>query len=363
MNTCSPAHVGTGKATTCNTSKCSIWSRKAPASQPATIRSSRTNPNHVTKSQRLLRAARLLCSPPKAATKGTGFEFYIDDEFDVDDDEDELSDKNEEIYNIEQGWLFDDPDEDDEDWKDTEEQEVEYIAGLRLSPKLKKRLAQEAKQAEKPKAPRPKRGTHKKLRIISGKNCGLKLLSPTDENVRPMMEMVRGAVFSMLQSYAGTSSIMPRNTRWLDLYSGTGSIGLEAVSRGCSEAHFVEADPWVVSTCLHPNIKACGAEGMTTVHTSYVEAVLTRAAEFPEVLGGQFDFISVTPPYEKVSYEELMTALDRSPLIHEDTIVVVEYARKERDYIPDELGPLVKIRDRKYGRTYVAIYGDEELLG
>ncbi|KAK3235943.1 hypothetical protein CYMTET_53894 [Cymbomonas tetramitiformis] len=302
MNARSPALVGTGKAIARNTIECPILSRKAPASQSATTRSFRTNPDHVTKSQRPLRAARFLCSPPKAATKGTGFEFYIDDEFDKDDDEDDLSDKNEEIYNIEQGWLFDDDedDEDDEDWKDTEEQEVEYIAGLRLSPKLRKRLAQEAKQAEKPRAPRPKRGVHKKLRIISGKSGGLKLLSPTDENVRPMMEMVRGAVFSMLQAYAGTSSVMPKNTRWLDLFSGTGSIGLEAVSRGCSEAHFVEADPWVISNCLHPNIKACGVEGTTTVHTSYVEALLSRAADFPEVLGGQFDFISVTPPYEKV---------------------------------------------------------------
>ena len=58
-----------------------------------------------------------------------------------------------------------------------------------------------------------------------------------------------------------------------------------------------------------------------------------------------------------MSYEELFALLDASPLIHEGTIVIVEYARREKRAIPDELGPLVKIRDRKYGRTFVAIYG------
>lgn len=70
-----------------------------------------------------------------------------------------------------------------------------------------------------------------------------------------------------------------------------------------------------------------------------------------------FDFISVCPPYEKVSYEELYDLLEGSPLIHDESIVVVEYAKRLSHAIRDTVGPLHKIRDKRYGRTFVAVYG------
>ena len=69
-----------------------------------------------------------------------------------------------------------------------------------------------------------------------------------------------------------------------------------------------------------------------------------------------FDFISVCPPYEKVSYEELYDLLEGSPLIHRESIVVVEYAKRLSHAIRDTIGPLHKIRDKRYGRTFVAVY-------
>lgn len=115
-----------------------------------------------------------------------------------------------------------------------------------------------------------------------------------------MTPKVRGAVFSILQSYLSATAGFPAGSRWLDLFSGTGAVGLEGMSRGCDEAHFVEADPWVVERCLGKNIAACGAEYHTTVHTQFVEAFLRRVQDAPDSVGGAFDFISVTPPYEKV---------------------------------------------------------------
>ena len=73
-----------------------------------------------------------------------------------------------------------------------------------------------------------------------------------------------------------------------------------------------------------------------------------------------FDFISVCPPYEKVSYEELYDLLEGSPLIHDESIVVVEYAKRLSDAIRDIIGPLHKIRDKRYGRTFVAVYGPKD---
>ncbi len=68
---------------------------------------------------------------------------------------------------------------------------------------------------------------------------------------------------------------------------------------------------------------------------------------------------SVCPPYLKVSYPELFELLEGSPLMHADTHVVVEYPRKLREQLPDKLGPLSMVRDRKFGRTWLAIYGPE----
>ena len=77
-------------------------------------------------------------------------------------------------------------------------------------------------------------------------------------------------------------------------------------------------------------------------------------------VGKAFDFISVCPPYEAVSYDELFELLDGSPLVHDDSLVVVEYPKLLRNKMRETLGPLHRIRDKRYGRTFVAVYGPEE---
>ena len=90
-----------------------------------------------------------------------------------------------------------------------------------------------------------------------------------------------------------------------------------------------------------------------------VEDWLQRAEQYPQLAGGPFDYISVCPPYEAVSYPELFSLLNTSPLLHPDSYVVVEYARKFEKDIADTVGPLIKLKSRKYGRTLLAIYGPE----
>jgi len=199
--------------------------------------------------------------------------------------------------------------------------------------------------------------THRRLKIVAGYAAGIRILSPQGDQTRPMMEMVRGAVFSMIASLHGCPGGMPEGTRWLDLFAGTGAVGIEALSRGCSEAHFVELSPWVASNCLQPNIEKCGVEGESIVHTTRAEDFLKRAATMPRFGGGAFDFISVCPPYEAVSYTELYDLLEESPLVHDTSIIVVEYPKKVVKEIRDRIGPLTKLRDRRYGRTLIAIYG------
>jgi 16S rRNA (guanine(966)-N(2))-methyltransferase RsmD len=171
-----------------------------------------------------------------------------------------------------------------------------------------------------------------------------------------MMEKVRAAIFDMVQSQAGTVGGLPQGCRWLDLFAGTGSVGLEALSRGAGEAHFVELDPWVHRRVLGRNIEACGFTRASTCHTSRAEDFLKRAAAAPRFAGGPFDFISVCPPYLLVSYPELYQLLEASGLMHAGSIVFVEYPKQLAEHVTPTLGPLVKVRDRKYGRTWIAVY-------
>ncbi|CAJ2665576.1 unnamed protein product [Trifolium pratense] len=227
------------------------------------------------------------------------------------------------------------------------------------SPKSKRKKDQQktrgGKQVQDPpvEPKQPPRTTHKLLQVIGGTVRRTKLLSPNSMDVRPMMEVVKGAAFDILQAAGGSPATL-RPGRWLDLYSGTGSVGIEALSRGCSEVHFVEMDPWVVSDVLRPNLEVTGFVDESVIHTVRVEKFFERAEQFVGN-SGAFDYISVTPPYEVVDYAVLMRLISESPFLGEDTFMVVEYPLKT-DML-ESCGDLVKITDRRFGRTLLAIYG------
>ncbi|CAL9781669.1 unnamed protein product [Musa acuminata subsp. burmannicoides] len=193
----------------------------------------------------------------------------------------------------------------------------------------------------------PPRTTHRLLQVLGGKARRKKLLSPKGMDVRPMMEVVRGAAFDILQVAGGCPASL-RPGRWLDLYSGTGSVGIEAISRGCSEVHFVEMDPWVVSEVLQPNLEWTGFSDVSVIHTIRVERFLEQAEQSSDK-NRSFDYISVTPPYMAVDYTVLMDQLGKSPLVGEDCFILVEYPLKT--LLADSCGHLIKIADRRFGRT------------
>ncbi|CAA7051975.1 unnamed protein product [Microthlaspi erraticum] len=189
------------------------------------------------------------------------------------------------------------------------------------------------------------RTTHRLLQVLAGTAKRKKLLSLKGMDVRPMMEVVKGAAFGILQAAGGCPTSL-RPGRWLDLYSGTGSVGIEAISRGCSEAHFVEMDPWVVSNVLQPNLEHTGFVDASVIHTARVENFLERAEKLAGK-DGAFDYISVTPPYMEVDYEVLMDQISKSAAIGENTFIVVEYP--SRTTMLDSCGCLEKMTDRRQG--------------
>jgi predicted methyltransferase len=95
----------------------------------------------------------------------------------------------------------------------------------------------------------------------------------------------------MLMSFAAGSPSFMEGTRWLDLFAGTGSVGLEALSRGAAHCHFIELDSWVINNVLSPNIESCSMSDSTVIHSGKAEAFLQRARDAPQFASKPFDYI------------------------------------------------------------------------
>ncbi|HBY94572.1 MAG: 16S rRNA (guanine(966)-N(2))-methyltransferase RsmD [Ardenticatenaceae bacterium] len=182
-------------------------------------------------------------------------------------------------------------------------------------------------------------------RVIAGSARGVHLESPKGVNLRPMMDRVRGSLFDMLWSLDAVHG------RVLDLFAGTGAVGIEALSRGADWADFVELNRKSCRT-IERNLNRTGFESRGRVHCRRAEEVIAQ----PESLGGVllYDLISVTPPYEAVEYLPLLERLAASPLVGPGTIVTVEFPSEIS--LPEVIGPLRRLRDRAYGRTRLSVY-------
>ena len=152
-----------------------------------------------------------------------------------------------------------------------------------------------------------------RLKIIAGTAKGTKLLSP-DVYLRPMMAKVREALFSTLDFL---DVFVGNNTRVLDTFSGSGSVGLEALSRGASHTTFVDLASECTQVSLQ-NAQKCGFQNQVSAVCARTEDVLTNPSKFG--LSEPYNLISITPPYEEVSYDVLINSVCNSPLVTEDTI-------------------------------------------
>jgi 16S rRNA (guanine966-N2)-methyltransferase len=196
------------------------------------------------------------------------------------------------------------------------------------------------------------------LRIIGGICKGRKLGSPTSVFLRPMMSKVKAAIFSTLTSFGMFDSSIA--CRHLDIFAGSGSIGLESLSRGASTCTFVDLSTDCCE-CIERNLEMCKFE---PEQGKVVVADALQALRAPETVGipagTTFQILTLGPPYEEVVYADLLEAVANSPLVTEDTIVVIEYPI-ELGCLPHVLpredgGALVGVRNRRYGRTVIAMY-------
>lgn len=179
-------------------------------------------------------------------------------------------------------------------------------------------------------------------RIIAGQFRGRTLATPRGADTRPTAERVREAVFSRTESLFDFTG-----ARVLDLYAGSGALGLEAVSRGAERVVLVEAHRKAAQV-IAANVSALGLGDVARIHAEKVDRVLERGT------GDQaFDLVLLDPPYP-LTEEELSKTLDllvTHGWLSADALVVVE--RSARSPEPGWPQGLVPIRSRTYGETAV----------
>lgn len=197
------------------------------------------------------------------------------------------------------------------------------------------------------------------LRILGGIAKGRRLDSP-EVYLRPMMGKVREAVYSTFTSFGLYREGVA--TRHLDIFSGSGSVGLESLSRGAVHCTFVDLARDCCDTC-NRNIEWCqfdDTEDRTRVVCGDAIEVLRNPYGHGIPEGFTFNVVTLCPPYEEIVYADLIDAAANSPAVSDDTVILIEYP-VELGCLPhvikrDDGGLLVGVRNRKYGRTVIALY-------
>jgi 16S rRNA (guanine(966)-N(2))-methyltransferase RsmD len=187
------------------------------------------------------------------------------------------------------------------------------------------------------------------VRVIAGSARGRRLKSPARSPegapaIRPTSDLIRGVIFNMLDAMGASYD------RVLDLYAGTGALGIEALSRGEGTADFVESDG-VAARLIEANLRLTGFSGRATIHRMAAATAVSR-------LRGPYTLVLADPPYYDTDAFAAASAVAGSRLVRPDTIVVVEHRRGVDP--PAQLGILPLYRSRRHGSTVVSIYAQEE---
>jgi 16S rRNA (guanine966-N2)-methyltransferase len=178
------------------------------------------------------------------------------------------------------------------------------------------------------------------MRVIAGEAKGRGLYAVPGQSTRPITDRVKASLFNIL-------AVDVPGARFLDLFAGTGGVGIEALSRGASEAVFVERDQRALAT-IRRNLEATGLAGRAQV-------VKRDVFQFIAGYGGEpFDIIYVAPPQYQGLWAQALHALDGSTLASPGTLVVAQIFPKE--YEPLELATLTLVDQRKYGSTLLCFY-------
>ncbi len=184
------------------------------------------------------------------------------------------------------------------------------------------------------------------MRVITGKAKGHHLKVPKRTGTRPATDLVRGAIFSILENITSDWE------QGLDLFSGSGALGIEALSRGASWVDFVEHEPRCCAI-IRENLEKTKLEAQAHVYCCSVAKALS-------FLDKEYNIILIDPPYSNSSIGSLVEQLATSKLVGTDTILVVTHS----PHLP--LNPtydtLSLIKEHRHGDSCIAIYRKEGVV-
>ncbi len=184
------------------------------------------------------------------------------------------------------------------------------------------------------------------MRIIAGQLKGRKILQPIDKTTRPLKDLVKESIFNII-NHSKKFNLNLKNSNILDLFSGVGSFGLEALSREAKSTIFVE-NYTVSISILKKNINNLDLNEKCKI----IEKDIVNNFNF-RILGEKFDLIFLDPPFKEKNVSNLIFQIYESNVLKENGIIIVHRDNKEKDLFPSVFKVL---EEKKYGSSKI-IFG------
>ena len=184
------------------------------------------------------------------------------------------------------------------------------------------------------------------MRIITGLFKGAKLKTLKGDSVRPTLDRVKESIFSILENLFKASDFefeAIENKKVLDLFSGTGNLGLESLSRGASSITFVDKSTLSLNV-LKDNIESLKVKDKCQV-------IKSDSVKFIDRITDKFDLIFLDPPYNQGFVKIILNKIDKNEILNINGIIVIEHSKHEE--INFDLGSLIVFRQERYGEIIV----------
>ncbi|MDP8253565.1 MAG: 16S rRNA (guanine(966)-N(2))-methyltransferase RsmD [Candidatus Kaelpia aquatica] len=182
------------------------------------------------------------------------------------------------------------------------------------------------------------------MQVISGRFKGLRVYAPLKSKISPTSSVVKRSIFDSLRDDV-------KNKVVLDLYAGSGALGIEALSRGGREAVFVENNLDSLGA-IRKNIKP-----LNGVKTEVIAMDAAMAIRF--LRGRKFDIIFIDPPYREKVIKSILLEISECDIVRKNSLVFTEHHKKE--VVSSDIGVFRLVREKKYGDTVVSIFTNSVL--
>lgn len=184
------------------------------------------------------------------------------------------------------------------------------------------------------------------MRVITGRAKGSKLITIEGLDTRPTLDRIKVTMFDLIPtSFLGKSC--------LDIFSGSGALGIEAISRGAQECHFVDQSMECVKV-IEENLKHTKCEQFASIHNGDVYKTLEKFAK-----NKKFDIIIMDPPYNKGHIEKSLKSIIENDLLNDEGLIIVECSAEEKF----ECKELEVVKERNLNKVLLYILGKKKIGG